>query len=136
MSKSIHMERERWPVLVVRMVGQPTDDEFAAYLDAYEGLMGEHDRYGIVYVTMPNAPMTKSRHARMQAKWIAAHEDEIRRRCVGVGFVLPSPIMRGVLRAILAMQSMPVPYRVFDDEEMAIAWVNELVGPHGAARAP
>lgn len=130
------MERDRWPVLVVRMVGQPTDDEFAAYLDDYETIMSEHDRYGIVYVTMPDAPMTTSRHARMQAKWIAAHEEEIRQRCARVGFVLPSPLMRGVLRAILAMQSMPVPYRVFDDEELAIAWVNELAGTHGSVGAP
>jgi hypothetical protein len=126
--ETIIFDERDWPVMVIRFSGAPTDAEFEAYLERYETYLQREDRYGLVMVTEPNSPMTKSKHARMQAAWIKERYDRLSERCVGIAFVLPSPMMRGVLKAILAMQSLPVPYSVSATEEPARKWVRSRLG--------
>lgn len=127
-SPAIEVDRSQWPILLARVNGQPTDEEFEAYLAELERALDSGVRYASVVSTARNAPMTRARHAKMQAKWIAEREALIAERCAAVAFVLPSAVMRGVLRAILAMQRMPSPYKVFEDEAEGIAWVREQLG--------
>lgn len=118
---------------MARWVGQPTDEEFQAYLDEYNAVLRRRLPYASVTITMPHTPMTKARHARMQAKWMADQEEPIREFCAGAALVLPSPVMRGVLRAILSMQKMPIPYKVFREEDEGIRWALERLAKAGAA---
>ena len=132
---SIVDERE-WPLLVVRWgTESPTDEQFQAYLDHYAALLGRGQRYAIVFVTEPSAPMTKSKHAKLQATWMKEHYDELQKFCVGSAFVLPSPVMRGVLKAILAMQGMPVEYVVVSDEASGMEWAKSRMAKEGVRAA-
>jgi hypothetical protein len=121
-TQSIRFDETQWPILIIRFSGSPTDDEFTQYLQRYETYMHGEARYAVMLVTEPHASMTKARHAKQQARWIGANQSRIRRHCVGTAFVLPSSLMRGVLRAILSMQSMPVEYAVFSTESQASTW--------------
>jgi hypothetical protein len=121
--ETIIFDERDWPLMVIRFSGAPTDAEFEAYLERYEGYLNREDRYGLVMVTEPNSPMTKSKHARMQAAWIKERFDRLSSRCVGIAFVLPSPMMRGVLKAILAMQTLPVRHFVASQEGPAREWI-------------
>lgn len=120
---TIEFDERDWPLLVIRFDGTPTDAEFAAYLSRYEKYLERSDRYGLSLVTKPSAPMTKAKHARMQAAWINEHFDRLRDRCVGLAFVLPSPMTRGVLKAILSMQRLPVQHSVHATESDAHDWI-------------
>ena len=124
MHEPITFDEGSWPLMVIRFSGSPTDEQFQAYLDRYERYLEKDQRYALVLVTEPNAPMTKSKHARMQAAWINEHYSRLGERCLGLAFVLPSPMMRGVLKAILSMQRLPVDYAVHGTEAEGREWAN------------
>lgn len=51
--------------------------------------------------------------------FVKNNRDKIAERVVGVAFSLPSPLMRGVLRRILILQSVPCPHTVSE----GVFWV-------------
>ncbi len=126
--ENIEFDDGRLPLLlkVHFKIGVPTDAEFEAYLARYDTYLRQWERFSVMFVTAPSMPMTKPRHAKMQATWMKAHEALIRQRVRGAAFVLPSPVARGVLRAILRMQGMPTAHAVFRDEGEAVAWIESL----------
>jgi hypothetical protein len=118
----IELQGAEWPLLIVRISGTQTDHEFETYLKEYLGYLRRGQRYAVVFVTAPDTPMTKSRHARMQADWIKENRPELGKHCAGLAFVLPSAVMRGVLRAILSMSPLPAPFTVASSEEEGRLW--------------
>lgn len=127
----ITIKGDRWPQVVIHFRGELTDEEFEAYLAEYENYLERRERYAAILITEPHSPMTKPRHAKLQTEWIAAHEQEIRSFCVGLAFVLPSVVMRGALRAMLWMQPLPVPYRVFATVPEGFEWTQAILGEAG-----
>ena len=134
---AIQFDESRWPVLSITFTAEPTDEEFAEYLDRYSKVyIGRRERYALVLITAPGLPMTKPAQARAQANWIRDNEDVIENLCAGIAFVLPSPVQRGVLRAILWMQGLPAPHRVFQDVDEGHRWVDSLFKPPSVATPP
>jgi hypothetical protein len=43
----------------------------------------------------------------------------------GFAFVAPSAMIRGMVRAVLYIQPLPVPYAVFTELDEGIAWARE-----------
>ena len=127
----MRFDDSQWPLLVVSVSGAPSDEEFEEYLASYDAFLGRGQKYAIIYETRPDAPMFSVGHARKQAKWIAEHDEEIRRLCVGIAFVLPAPVLRGVLRFILGIQDIPAPYKVFRDMAEATPWLDDRMAIEG-----
>lgn len=127
MADAILFEEQERPLVVIRFVGAPTDAEFEAYLAGYDRLLEGNDVYALMLVTAPDAPVTRARHARRQAQWMAANVRRIRARVVSIAFVLQSPLMRGVLRAVLAIQPIVVEYAVFRAEDDAALWSRDML---------
>lgn len=123
MTPSIEIDRSQNLLAVVRFHRGPTDDEFRQYLKDYLAVLESERRIGAVYVTTPSMPTTPPRHVRLQAEFIKTHRVEIAQRVVGVAFSLPSPLMRGVLRAVLMIQPMPCQHTVVGTEAEGVAWV-------------
>ena len=123
----IQVDDSRFPLVVVRFVGPNTDEEFRSYLQAMDRLL-EDSRgfYGLLY-DATEARMPSGRQSRMQTAWMEANEDAIRRSSVGTAFVISSVAIRGVLRAILMMQSMSTPYRVEATVAAAEAWLRDCL---------
>jgi len=120
---AISIDRAEFPFIRIRFDAAPTNDEFADYLGAYQQLLDAERPYGALIVTRADLPMTRSQHARWQADFMARNRDLMARYVVGVGFVLPSLVTRGVLRAILKWQPMPCPHQVFQHEPEGATWV-------------
>lgn len=112
-------------VVVVRFHGRPNDETFTDYLEQYQSLVDEGGEYVAMYVTDSDARMPSHRHAIRQAKWMKVNQEKTARLCRGLAFVLPSPLMRGFLRAVLQLQPLKVPHQVFRDEEPALSWLRE-----------
>ena len=126
---AIEFDESDWPLLRINFTAGPNDEEFDAYLRRYDEVyVRRGQRYGLMMVVHAGMPMTKTAHAKQQAEWIGNNEDVVRRLCAGIAFVLPSPLHRGVLRAILWMQGLPVPYKVFDDPQTGRVWLQGLLG--------
>jgi hypothetical protein len=120
---AIELDRKQPLVLVVRFHRTPSDEEFAAYLAEYTRILESEPRFGAVFVTTPNAPMTPPRQVRRQADFMKEYRQQIEQRVVGIAFALPSPLMRGVLRGIFMLQPMPCPHIVVGTEAEGVAWL-------------
>jgi hypothetical protein len=110
-------------IVVVRFLRAASDVEFEAYLAQYSKHLDDLPRLGAVFVTDPELPMTPARQVRLQARFMKERRMQILQRVVGLAFALPSPLMRGVLRAVLMLQAMPCPHTVLGTEEEGLAWV-------------
>ena len=123
MTSPIEIDRSQNLLVVVRFHRGPTDDEFRQYLVEYVQVLEKEPRFGAVFVTTPEMPMTPPRHVRMQAQFMRDYRELIEQRVVGIAFSLPSPLMRGVLRGVLMIQPMPCQHTVVGTESEGVAWV-------------
>jgi hypothetical protein len=74
---------------------------------------------------------------RRQAEWIKDHEALLRQYSLGVAMVMQSPIVRGMLKAILWIQPMPQPYTVCSSVEEGLRWLRERVASaHASITVP
>ena len=111
-------------VIVVRYDGRPSDVEFRAYIDRYTELVKRGIPYATVYTTAPTARMPSPRSVRMQANWMKDHRDLAMSLNRGLAFHLPTPLMRGVLRGVLAIQPLGGEHIVVDTEAEALSWAH------------
>lgn len=118
----IEFDDAGWPLLHITMTGRPTDEQFRDYLVRYSGYLERERPYALMISTPQGMPISKPAHVKMQAEWIKQNREALARLCAGIAFVLPSPAMRGVLRAIVSLQKIPSPYEVFRSEAEGLAW--------------
>lgn len=123
MTPAVEIDRSQPLLVVVRFLRGPTDDEFRQYLADYTQVLEAEARFGAVFVTAPAMPMTPPRQVRWQAQFMKDYREQIEKRGVGIAFSLPSPLMRGVLRGVLMMQSIPCAHTVVGTEAEGVAWV-------------
>ncbi len=109
-------------VIVVRYDGRPDETAFQAYLDHYTELLERRLPYSTVYTTQPGARMPTPRQVRLQANWMKEHRDLASTLSRGLAFHLPSPVMRGVLRGVLAIQPLGAEHVVVETEAEAMSW--------------
>lgn len=109
-------------VIVVRYDGRPNESDFQAYLDRYTELLERGVPYATVYTTEPDARMPTPRQVRMQASWMKEYRDVAAALSKGLAFHLPSPLMRGVLRGVLAIQPLGAQHVVVETEAEAMRW--------------
>ncbi len=109
-------------IIVVRYQGRPSEQGFQEYLERYTELVERGVPYAAVYTTHPGSRMPSPRQVRMQAGWMKEHRELYASLSRGLAFHLPSPVMRGVLRGILAIQPLGAQHVVVDTEEEAMRW--------------
>ncbi len=115
-------------VIVVRYDGRPDEAQFQTYLDQYTELLERGVPYSTVYTTQPGARMPSPRQVRMQASWMKEYRDRAASLSKGLAFHLPSPVMRGVLRGVLAIQPLGAEHVVVETEAEAMRWALERLG--------
>ena len=121
-TNAIVVDDNHAPLFVVRFSARPTAAEFETYLQTLDDVLERNDRYALMFVTAPGAKMPSHRHALRQASWISERKQRIQARNAGVAFVLPSPLMRGFLRAVLAITPMHTQHEVFREEDDGLGW--------------
>ncbi len=123
------VDESAFPLLVVRFVGPMTDADFQGYLDHMENLRSRARNAAVFDAT--EAGHLPARQRRMQAEWLKTHRSMLQRYSVGSAFVMPSPIVRGALTAILWITDMPGPHTVVESRELAEAWAREQLRAAG-----
>jgi hypothetical protein len=117
----IEVDLRRWPVIVFAFHGLVSADEFDEYLQALEHILDRGTKHVGVVVGGADHALDASL-VRRQAAWIKQHEARMRYQSLGVAFALDSPMMRGVLRAILWLAPLPQPHAVFPSRSQAMTW--------------
>jgi hypothetical protein len=118
-----------WPVVV-----NTIEDGFD--LADMEGALAANEaalRRGSPFVTIRDVRNLQTQADALQRKRLAQWQDDnwdlIKLRCLGVASVVPSPVVRGVMRAIFWMSAPPTQEEVVDTVEEAVAlafrWADE-----------
>ncbi len=123
------IDDSRFPLVVVRFVGLLTDEDFRAYLERAEAVRSRGPNAAILDAT--HAGYLPARQRRMQAEWMKRHREMLRRNSLGSAFVVPSPLIRGVLTAILWIADMPGPHVVVETYAEAEEWVRAKLDAAG-----
>jgi hypothetical protein len=110
-----------------------SDPEIDGILADLEG----HLAIGVPYVLLfdlTRAGMPNAVQRRRLANHVRDHSMAIRRSVRGLGVLLTSPVVRGMVTAIFWVAPPPVPYRLFSTRAEAVAWAESL--DDEAARRP
>jgi hypothetical protein len=118
----IHIDDRYWPLIMFRFSGQVTMEELERYLTWQDAMVAR---------CLPNASLVLTDNLRMwempvlrkQAAWIKEHEPLLRKYSLGAALVITSPVVRGMLKALLWMQPMPQPHFVCGTTEEALHWL-------------
>lgn len=122
------------PIYVVNVAGVPSDEVFAAYLKRLTEVTRTTSHRVLVYdATFAGSIRASQRKA--QADWIRENELVTRHSTLGCAFVLPNPVIRGVLTAILWVQPIASPHALVAALPDALAWAREKLDEH-AQRSP
>ena len=130
----IEIDDRLWPLVIFRFRFRPTMEELEAYLARQDAMLARRERM-ISLVLAEEAKLWETPVMRRQADWIKQNEELLRQYSLGAAMVLQSPIVRGMLKAILWIQPMPQPYAVCSTVEEALRWLRERVASANASIA-
>ncbi len=128
---SIVVDDRRFPIVTVTFRGDATDAQFRAYLDQMTRMVDRREKNAVI-MDAREAVRTPPIQRRMQSEWMKTHHDSLARWSVGTAFVITSPLVRGVLTAILWLSPMATPYTVVGTVEEAESWAREQLRRAGA----
>ena len=120
----IHIDDQYWPIIVFRFSGQISMTELEGYL-AWQDKMVARCLPNASLVVTENLRMWEMPVLRKQAAWIKEHEPLLRKYSVGAALVITSPVVRGMLKALLWMQPMPQPHYVCSSTAEALVWLRD-----------
>src|SRR5215510_11346102 len=112
---------QAWPVVHFEFIGRLSADEIDQYLADANALVAGDQPYATVmdgtHMLMPEAEFV-----RKQSIWIRDHTADMRRLNRGIAFVARSTLVRGLVRAVMHFQDMPVSYEWFASLDEAMTW--------------
>ena len=116
-----------WPIVTFTFTDRLTAAEMVAYFRDSDALIAGGRRYALVFDALA-ALTPESAFVRRQAKWTRDNFAAMEQLNAGMAFVINRPVIRGVLRAVLHFQSLPVPYGVHDTMESGTSWARAQIG--------
>jgi hypothetical protein len=118
----IHIDEKHWPLIVFRFSGSVSLSQLEEYLARQDKMLARKQTMAALVLT-ENLKVWDSATMRRQADWMKANVAEVKKYNVGAALVIDSPLVRGMLKAVLWMQPMPQPHHVTGSVEEALHWV-------------
>lgn len=120
------IDESDFPLVNIRFTGKKsTDQNFQTYLDETKACYRFKKKLAIIF-DAANASIPSIAHQKMQANWLKENEQLMVDFCAGTAYVIPNVAIRAILKMIFSFQKQPVPYKIFESEPEAIAWVKGL----------
>lgn len=129
---AITIDESRWPLVVMTIVGTPTDAEVDAMLEgSARNLRRSGRQVGILDLTRADRPPPVQR--KKHAAWMNENAELLRARSAGMAFVITSPLVRGILTAIMWIQPLPMEHTVVATYAEAERWAMAQLRKYDAA---
>ena len=134
METGIQLTWDHPTLLVVTTLGQPSEAQFDAYLhEMAESLYWEDTHPRIVVHDTRYGGQVSAAQRKQQADFLRDHWDRLRELTLGTVFVTESPLIRGMLTAILWFQRLPSPHFVTGTMAAALDWGESRLKERGFA---
>ncbi len=112
---------ENGPLITFAFRDHVSDREFDEYLAFYDRLVARNEPWVSLFDAREVRPL-ESKQVWRQADWIKRNAAALRKLNLGIAFVIPSPVIRGVLKAILWLQPLPQPHVVVANMSAGYGW--------------
>ncbi|MCR9013584.1 STAS/SEC14 domain-containing protein [Aquiflexum gelatinilyticum] len=120
------IDESNFPIIRIRFTGhKSTNQNFQNYLDQTKACYRFAKGLAIIF-DASDAAIPSLYHQKMQAKWLKENEQLMKDFCAGTAYIIPNAVIRAILKMIFSFQKQPVPYKIFESEPEANAWVNGL----------
>jgi hypothetical protein len=123
------------PLIIARLWGALTDDEFRSYLRGYDEIMAR-GRPVVVIIDARRVEPASASQRKIQADWLIARDADIRKLLLGMAFVLASPIVRAIITAVFWIKPLPCPHTVKASLHDAHEWASSVCARQGIALPP
>ncbi len=134
----ITFDDSEFPLVRVTFEGDPSEGDFDRYLGDLQKNLDRCERLdrrsGVLLDASRSGPVSASMRKK-QAEWTRTHFDRSARYVVGYAFVIHSPVVRGILTAILWLAPLPSPHTVTNTVREAEEWLRDRLAVAKMARA-
>jgi hypothetical protein len=115
-------DRSEPPLISIYFTGaKETDQNFDVYLEELAKNYEQKVPFSLIF-ELSKAPTPQLKYQLKQAAWMKENKELIQSYCNRVAYVIPSRLLRGVLKFIFSIQKNPVDFKVFSAYEPAKEW--------------
>ncbi len=120
----ITTDESRWPIVVHRTVGTPSDAQVDAFIQRADAIMARGVRHVVVFESLQAGRATK--HMRKKnLEWLRANQEQVASLCGGMALVVRSPALRFVLSTVMLVWPQPLPHTVVGSMPEALDWAEK-----------
>jgi hypothetical protein len=118
-------DRTQLPIITITFTGEKeTKENFELYLQELGNNYDSKEKFALVF-ELSKAPIPNVSYQLKQATWMKEHENLIQTYCLGVAYVIPSAVIRNVLKFVFSVQKNPVQFKVFSTYPEGEKWARE-----------
>ena len=121
---SFKVDTSMWPIVVHEVEGTLTDALLDAYvLEATAVFLRSGKHVTILDISQMGSA---SAYARSRSSaWFREQRANLETSCLGLAYVIPSPLLRFITMTVLLVISLPTPYVVVQNRAEAVAWARK-----------
>ena len=125
----IETDTSRWPIVVHRTIGSPSDAEVDAFIDRADAILRRGERHAVVFENL--LAETPSAYMRQRSiDWLTKNGEPMAGLCVGTALVFRTAALRFVMSGVMLFVSHPTPHAVVGSLDQAVAWCrDQLAAP-------
>lgn len=119
----------RWPVVVHRTIGSPTDAEVDAFITRADMILARGEKHAVVFENL----LAESPSAYMRQRsidWLTKNGERMSKHCVGTALVFRTAAMRFVMSGVMLFVSHPTEHTVVGTLDQGLTWCRgQLAAP-------
>lgn len=129
------IDESRWPLVIATFDGDASDEEHLAWLRERTSQLLRRERHALILDARKCGALPPSQR-KIQADWQREHTALAQKYTLGVAFLSASPVMRGILTAVIWLQPIKWPHEVVGTWDQAEQWTLERLRAAGLDAPP
>jgi hypothetical protein len=114
----------RWPIVVHRTIGSPSDAEADALILRAEQILSRGEKHAIVFENLlAESPSPYMRQRSVE--WLTKNGERMSKHCVGTALVFRTAAMRFVMSGVMLFVTHPTPHSVVGTLDQGLAWCRD-----------
>lgn len=123
---AIECDESRWPVVVYRTVGIPSEHQVDAFIRHADMMLARREPYAVVFDNTQSGRVPPYLR-KAAASWLETNQATLSKHCHGTALVFRSAALRFVMSTVMLVVSHPVGHEVFGDVDSAVRWCDDQV---------
>ncbi len=110
-----------WPLMVVRLTGELSPQEFERYLSRSTQYLQHKERHVCIF-DVSGLHLFSTEQRQRQVEWLKANDVLMRQKLLGIAYVVTSATIRLTMSVIFHFKQPPVPFTLVTSLGEAGAW--------------